>query len=65
MDESKLKCPVCGNMEKFVCDIIGMAHYDQTTDSFTEVGDFDINTEHGYVCCLKCKHQAPYDYFKE
>lgn len=57
------KCPVCGNTKTFVCDVVGVAKYDQETDSIGEVDAVDFNFENGYCCCLKCKHQGPFDVF--
>lgn len=57
------KCPVCGNTKKFICDVVGVAKYDQDLDSIGEVDAVDFNFENGHCCCLECKHQAPIDSF--
>lgn len=53
-----LKCPKCNNTKSFMCDIKGIGNYDQETDSFIEVGDFELTADGGGVSCLKCGHSA-------
>lgn len=53
-----LKCPKCGNTEVFMCDVQGTAKYDQTHDSFVEIGDFDFPDDSGCVFCIKCGYNA-------
>ena len=59
------KCPVCGNTEEFMCDVVGVAKYNQNEDAIGAVDAVDFNFKNGYCCCLKCTHQAAFEYFEE
>lgn len=60
-----MKCPVCGNEKKFICDVVAVAKYDAETNTFYDLSDVDINEESGYIQCDQCHHYAPADAFED
>ena len=60
-----MKCPMCGNEKKFICEIVAVAEYDSETNTFCNLSDVEINEEFGYITCGQCHHQAPADEFED
>jgi transcription elongation factor Elf1 len=60
-----MKCPVCGNEKKFMCEVVAVAEYDAETNLLYNLSDVDINEESGYIKCEQCYHYASANAFED